>query len=47
MWLGLIAMSGLAILLLNTAGAIVPGEGFDSTASFLLVGIVFFVVIMS
>ena len=44
MWLGLIAMSGFAILILNTAGAVVPGEGFDSTGSFLIVGIVFFVV---
>jgi membrane protease YdiL (CAAX protease family) len=44
MWLGLIAMSVLAILILNSAGAIVPGEEFDSTASFLLVGLIFFVI---
>ena len=44
MWLGLLAMSVLAILILNSAGVIVPGEEFDSTASFLLVGIIFFVI---
>ena len=42
MWLGLIALSLFAITLLNSAGAVVPGEDLDSTASFLIVGIVFF-----
>ena len=42
MWLGLIALSLFAITLLSSAGAVVPGEELDSTASFLIVGIVFF-----
>ena len=43
MWLGLITMSVLGILILNSAGALVPGEEFDSTASFVIVGVIFFV----
>ena len=42
MWVVLIVMSVLGIQILDSAGAIVPGERFDGTASYLVVGVLFF-----
>ena len=42
MWVGLIALSCSAIFLLNSIGDLVPGETYDSIASFSTVGVVFF-----
>jgi len=42
MWIVLIVMSVLGVLVLNSASAIVPGKRFDSTGSYIIVGILFF-----
>ena len=47
MWLGLIALSLLSILILNFASEVVPGKDFDSTGSFLILGLFAFVVMRS
>ena len=39
MWLGLIALSLLSILILNFASDVIPGKGFDSTGSYLILGL--------
>ena len=39
MWLGLIALSLLSILILNFASEVIPGKGFDSTGSYLILGL--------
>ena len=39
MWGGLIALSLLAILILNFASEVIPGESFDSTGSYLILGL--------
>lgn len=43
MWLGLVALSLVAILLLNFASEVVPGKSFDSTGSFMILGLFAFV----
>lgn len=44
MWSGLILLSLLSIGILNFSSEIVPGKAFDSTASFLILGLFAFVV---
>jgi hypothetical protein len=44
MWVGLAALSLTSILLLNFASEIVPGKGFDSTGSFMILGLFAFAV---
>jgi len=39
MWGGLIALSLLSILILNFASEVIPGESFDSTGSYLILGL--------
>ena len=39
MWGGLIALSLLSILILNFASDAIPGKGFDSTGSYLILGL--------
>jgi membrane protease YdiL (CAAX protease family) len=39
MWVGLATLSVVSILLLNFASEIVPGKGFDSTGSFMILGL--------
>ena len=39
MWLGLIALSLLSILILNFSSDVIPGKGFDSTGSYLILGL--------
>ncbi len=43
MWVGLIGLSLLSILILNFASEIVPGQDFDSTGSFMILGLFAFV----
>lgn len=38
MWVGLAVLSLVSILLLNFASEVVPGTGFDSTGSFMILG---------
>jgi membrane protease YdiL (CAAX protease family) len=44
MWVGLAALSVVSILLLNFASEVVPGKGFDSTGSFMILGLFAFAV---
>ncbi len=39
MWVGLAVLSVLAILLLNFSSEVIPGKGFDSTGSFMILGL--------
>ena len=39
MWGGLVALSLLSILILNFAKEVIPGNGFDSTGSYLILGL--------
>lgn len=39
MWVGLIALSVLSIVILNFASDVVPGKDFDSTGSYLILGL--------
>ena len=39
MWVGLVALSLLSILILNFAKEVIPGKGFDSTGSYLILGL--------
>ena len=43
MWVGVIALSLLSIVILNFASKIVPGKDFDSTGSFIILGLFAFV----
>jgi len=43
MWVGVIALSLLSIVILNFASEIVPGKDFDSTGSFMILGLFAFV----
>ena len=45
MWVGLIGLSLLSIVILNFASEIVPGKDFDSTGSFMILGLFAFVMI--
>jgi membrane protease YdiL (CAAX protease family) len=44
MWVGLAALSVLSIVILNFSSEIVPGKGFDSTGSFMVLGLFAFIV---
>jgi membrane protease YdiL (CAAX protease family) len=44
MWVGLTALSVTSILLLNFASEVLPGKGFDSTGSFMILGLFAFAV---
>ena len=44
MWVGLVALSVLSIVILNFSSDILPGTGFDSTGSFMVLGLFAFVV---
>ena len=39
MWVGLIGLSILSILILNFAGEVVPGESFDGTGGYVILGL--------
>ena len=39
MWVGLAMLSVTSLLLLNFASEVVPGKGFDSTGSFMILGL--------
>ena len=39
MWGGLVALSLISILILNFASDVIPGKGFDSTGSYLILGL--------
>jgi membrane protease YdiL (CAAX protease family) len=39
MWIGLVLLSLLSIVILNFAGEVVPGKGFDSTGSYMILGL--------
>lgn len=39
MWVGLAVLSVLAILLLNFSSEVIPGKSFDSTGSFMILGL--------
>ncbi len=39
MWVGLAVLSVLAILLLNFSSEVIPGKSFDSTGSFIILGL--------
>ena len=45
MWVGLIGLSLLSILILNFTGDAVPGDRFDGTVSYLVLGLFSFAVI--
>lgn len=47
MWVGLILLSLLSLGILNFSSEIIPGNGFDSTGSFLILGLFAFVVMRS
>ncbi len=45
MWVGLAVLSVLAILLLNFSSEVIPGTGFDSTGSFMILGLFAFAIL--
>ena len=44
MWIGLVLLSLLSIVILNFGGEVVPGKGFDSTGSYMILGLFSFAV---
>jgi membrane protease YdiL (CAAX protease family) len=40
MWSGLILLSVLAVVVLNFAGALIPGQAFDGTGSYMIMGVI-------
>lgn len=42
MWVGLVLLSALAIVVLDSADVVIPGKAFDGTGSYLILGLIAF-----